>query len=131
MATFTSYDAVGLKEDISDIITNISPTKTPFQSMIGREKVTQRAFSWQEDSYRAQATNAQAEGFDATFITATPTVMRANNTQILAEAVQVSGSMDATSTYGRARESAYQLAKSAAQVKRDLEYALIGVDQAA
>lgn len=131
MPVFTSYDAVGLKEDVSDIITNISPTKTPFQSMIGREKVTQKLFQWQEDSLRAAAVNAQVEGFDASFVTVTPTVMRSNVTQILAEASQVSGSMDVTSVYGRAKESAYQLAKSAAQVKRDLEVALVGQDQAA
>lgn len=126
MPLFTSYDAVGLKEDVSDIITNISPTKTPFQTTIGREKITQKFFQWQEDSLRAAAKNAQTEGFDAQFITVVPTVMRNNNTQILAEAVQVSGTMDVTSTYGRARESAYQLAKSAAAVKRDLEIALVG-----
>jgi len=131
MPLFTSYDAVGLKEDVSDIITNISPTKTPFQSMIGREKITQKYFQWQEDSLCAAAVNAQTEGFDANFVTVTPTVMRTNNTQILAEASQVSGTMDVTSTYGRAKESAYQLAKSAAQVKRDLEVALVGNDVSA
>jgi Family of unknown function (DUF5309) len=130
MPVFTAYDAVGLKEDISDIITNISPRKTPFQDGIGNEKVTQKFYQWQEDSLRAVATNAQAEGFDAAFITVNPTVMRNNQTQILAEASQVSGSLDATSVYGRARESAYQLAKSAAQVKRDLENALVGIDNA-
>jgi Family of unknown function (DUF5309) len=126
MATYTSYDAVGLKEDVSNIITNITPTKTPFQSAIGREKITQRWFQWQEDSLRATQVNAQVEGFNAAYIQAVPTAMRHNTTQIFAEAVQVSGSMEATSTYGRARESAYQLAKSAAQVKRDLEAALVG-----
>lgn len=128
MATFTEYEAVGLKEDISDVITNISPTKTPFQSAIGSEKVTQKYYQWQEDSLRATATNAQTEGFTASSVTVTPTVMRANYTQILAETVAVSGSMDAASTYGRARETAYQMAKSAAQVKRDLEYHMVGVD---
>jgi Family of unknown function (DUF5309) len=128
MAVFTAYDAVGLKEDISDIITNISPRKTPFQDGIGNEKITQKLFQWQEDSLRAVAANAQQEGFDAAFITVNPTVMRSNNTQILAEASQVSGSLDATSVYGRAKESAYQLAKSAAQVKRDLENAMVGAD---
>lgn len=128
MAIFTSYDAVGLKEDISPVISNISPRKTPFQTGIGNEKVTQKLFQWQEDTLRAVAANAQSEGFDASFITVSPTTMRSNNTQILAEASQVSGSMDATSTYGRARESAYQLAKSAAQVKRDLENAFVGAD---
>lgn len=130
MPIFTSYDAVGIREDISDIITNISPTKTPFQSSIGREKVTQKFFQWQEDSLRAANINAVTEGADATFITVQPTVMRNNITQIFMEASQVSGTMEVTSTYGRARESAYQLAKSAAQVKRDLEVALVGSSQA-
>ncbi|MEX3935072.1 hypothetical protein AB4Y32_25320 [Paraburkholderia phymatum] len=31
---FKTYDQVGIKEDISDVISNISPTTTPFQSMI-------------------------------------------------------------------------------------------------
>jgi hypothetical protein len=128
MALFTEYEAIGLKEDISDVITNISPTKTPFQSGCGTEKVTQKLFQWQEDSLRAAATNAQTEGFDGVDVTATPTVMRSNVTQILAETVKVSGSLDASSSYGRARETAYQLAKSAAQVKRDLENAMVGVD---
>jgi hypothetical protein len=131
VANFTSYDAVGIKEDVSDIISNISPTKTPFQSDIGNEKVTQRLFDWQEDSLRAVAPNAQIEGADASFVTVVPTVLRANNTQILMEAVQVTGSMDATSSYGRAKESAYQLAKSAAQCKRDLENAYVGTKQTA
>lgn len=128
MADFTSYELVGAKEDISDVITNISPRKTPFQTAIGNEKITQKKFQWQEDSLRAAASNAQTEGFDASYITVTPTVMRENVSQIFAEAVQVSGTTDVTSTYGRARESAYQLAKSAAQVKRDLERAMVGVD---
>lgn len=28
--TFTSYSAIGLREDLSDIIDNISPLMTPF-----------------------------------------------------------------------------------------------------
>jgi hypothetical protein len=131
MAVFDEYAAVGIKEDISDIIVNISPTKTPFQSMLGSEKVTQKLFQWQEDSLRAVASNAQPEGFTASSITVNPTVLRSNVTQILAETVAVSGTMDVVSTYGRAKESAYQMAKSAAQVKRDLENAMVGISQAA
>jgi hypothetical protein len=130
MALYTQYDTVGLKEDVSDIITNLSPTETPFQSMIGSEKVTQKNFQWQEDSLRAQATNAQVEGFTASDVTITPTTMRSAYTQILAETIKVSGSMDNADTYGRAKESAYQIAKSMQQVKRDFEYALVGSAQA-
>lgn len=126
MATYQTYQTVGIKEDISNIISNISPTKTPFQSGIGSETVDNTLFQWQEDSLRAVAANAQVEGADATFITAAPTVMRNNRAQIFTEAVQVSGTLDRVSKYGRAKEMAYQMAKSGAQLKRDLENAFVG-----
>jgi hypothetical protein len=131
MATYQTYQQVGIKEDISDIITNISPTKTPFQTDIGNEKVTQPLFQWQEDSLRAVngTTSAVVEGADATYITVNPTVMRSNYTQIFLEAVQVSATSDTVAVYGRAREMAYQMAKSAMQLKRDLENAYVGSAQ--
>ena len=36
--TFQTYTAIGNREDLSDIIYNISPTDTPFMSSIGKEK---------------------------------------------------------------------------------------------
>lgn len=131
MATYQTYQTVGIKEDISDIISNISPTKTPFQTSIGNETIDNTLFQWQEDSLRAVAANLQVEGADASFITAAPTVMRNNRAQIMTEAVQVSGTLDRVSKYGRAKEMAYQMAKSAAALKRDLENAYVGTAQAA
>jgi len=132
MATHVkTYDQVGIAEDVSDIISNISPTKTPFQSAIGSEKVNNTIFEWQEDSLRAVATNAQVEGADASDATHVPTVMRSNRTQILSETVKVSRTASRVKTYGRAREMAYQLEKSSKQVKRDLEHAFVGDDNAA
>jgi hypothetical protein len=117
---------------VSDIITNISPRKTPFLSSIGNDKITQPLFQWQEDSLRAvQGTgSAIVEGADASYITAVPTVMRNNYSQIFMEAVQVSGTTEVTLAHGRAREMAYQISKSAAALKRDLENALVGTGQA-
>ena len=48
MAVYTSYDQVGKAEDVS-IITDITPTDTPFFSMIKSEKVNARVFEWQEE----------------------------------------------------------------------------------
>src|SRR6185437_4364694 len=131
MTLFQTYEMVGIKEAISDVISNISPTKTPFLRSIGNEKLTNTLLQWLTDALRAVRSSPVLEGADATFITVAPTVMLNNHTQIFAEAVQVSGTTDAVSTYGRARESAYQLAKSAAALKRDLENAFVGTAQAA
>lgn len=90
MAVYTSYDQVGLAEDVSDIITDITPTDTPFFSMIKSEKVSARVFEWQEDSLAAAANNAQVEGAAFTAGTLTPTTMRTNNTQILSKVLTLS-----------------------------------------
>lgn len=131
MAQYTSYDQVGAKEDVSDIISNLTPTKTPFQSLIGSETTHNTVFQWQEDELRAVQANAQVEGFTASDATLSPTVMRQNYTQILEKTIKVSGSADKRDTYGRAKESAYQMAKAMKEVKRDLEHAFVGTDQAA
>lgn len=126
---FKTYDQVGIKEDISDVISNISPTKTPFQSLIKTERVANRLFQWQEDSLAAVGNNAQLEGFTASDSTMTPTTMRSNYTQIMAKTVNVSATADTVSTYGRAKETAYQLAKKADELKREFEFHLVGKAQ--
>lgn len=122
---YTVYEVIGKKEDVSDVISNITPTETPFQSMIGKESVSNVLFQWQEDELAAAGANAQYDGFDASEIAATPTTLRENYTQILAKAIKVAATTDAVSRYGRAKETAYQLAKRGAELKRDLEYALL------
>lgn len=122
MAAYTSYDVVGKKEDISDVITMISPTKTPFTTLVKEGKVHNTIYQWQEDSLASpNLSNAQIDGFVATDAAPIPTVMRNNVTQILAKTVNVAETTDAVSRYGRAKETAYQLSKFAAEVKRDLE----------
>lgn len=131
MATYTTYDQVGKAEDVSDIITDITPTDTPAFSMFKSEKVSARTFEWLEDSLAAAADNAQLEGADATMATLTDATSRTNQTQILHKAFQVSATADAIKTYGRAKETAYQLGKALKEIKRDLERAFVGVDNAA
>jgi hypothetical protein len=130
-ANFTTYDQVGKVEDVSDIITNISPTKTPFQTMIGTESIHNTLHQWQEDSLIAAAANAAVEGAVAPTAVMNPTVMRSNNTQILTKTAQATGTADAVKTYGREKELAYQLSLRSAEIKRDLEFAFVGANQSA
>jgi hypothetical protein len=127
---FQSYDVVGKKEDVSDIITNITPTKAPFTSLTKQETVHNTLFQWQEDKLRDPAANANAEGFTASPTARAPTVMRNNVTQIMQDTFEVSGTNDAVSKYGRGKESAREAGKSAAALKLDLEFAFTGTGQA-
>ena len=132
MAThIKTYDQVGIKEDVSAVISDITPTKTPFQTLIGNESVKNTVFQWQEDELRAVSDNAKVEGFEAADEDISPTVMRSNNTQILSKTFKVSGTADTVSTYGRAKETAYQLVKAGKELKRDLEHSFVGTGQAA
>lgn len=131
MATYQTYQQVGVAEDVSNVLSQISPTATPMQSLIKSEKVHARTFEWLETSLRASAQTALVEGADASAITISPATSRTNTTQILGEAFQVSASADAVKTYGRAKETALQLSQTLAALKNDVEKCLIGVDQAA
>ena len=130
MATFTTYNSIGMKEDVSDIISDITPTDTPMSTMMKTEKVTARTFSFLEDSLRAAGANAKVEGADSASITLGNPTERSNTTQILSETFQISSSSDAVSTYGRAKETAYQLGRTLKNIKRDLEFAYVGAAQA-
>ena len=126
MATFTAHTAIGQREDLTDIIYDISPTETPFMSSIGKTKATAVYHEWQTDSLAAATTaNAAVEGADATSATLSPTVRLGNYTQIVQKTVQVSGTLDAVNKAGRKSEKAYQLAKASAELKRDLETILL------
>lgn len=129
MPTYTSYDTVGAKESVADVISNLSPSQTPFQSMIRDQKIKNRVHEWQEDSLAAVRDNAEVEGADATDATLTPTVMRQNNTQILQKTAKVSDTAEEIDNYGRDKEMAYQLRKVSKELKRDLENTMVGTGQ--
>lgn len=44
--TFTTYDAIGMREDLSDVIDTISPLDTPFLSALKKSKCSARYFEW-------------------------------------------------------------------------------------
>jgi hypothetical protein len=59
-ATFSSFTVVGIREDLSDVIYDISPQDTPIMSSIGKTKATNVFHEWQTDSLAA-ATTANAQ----------------------------------------------------------------------
>ena len=124
--TFQTYQAIGRREDLSNTIYNISPSDTPFMSMVGRSKATNTLAEWQTDSLDAVAANAHIEGDDYAYTAVTPTVRLGNYTQISRKTVVVSGTQQAGNNAGRDSEMALQLAKSSKALKRDMETALTG-----
>ena len=125
MAVYQTYTTVGIREDLADIIYNISPTETPFMSGVAKTRATNTTHQWQTDALAAVAANAKVEGATITYPTLSATTKETNYTQISTKAVQVSGTNDAVTAAGRNNELAYQVAKSAKELKRDMETALL------
>ena len=124
--TFDTYDAVGIREDLQDVIYSISPTDTPFMSSAAREAVKNTFHEWQTDALAAAATNnAVIEGDDATLDASSATVRIGNYTQIMDKTVVTTGTQEAVDKAGRASELAYQIAKKSKELKRDIESTLL------
>ena len=122
--TFDTFDAVGIREDLSDMIYNVDPDATPFYSKSSRTKAKNTLVEWQTQALRASAVNAHIEG-DATAADAvTPTVRLGARTQIFKNAVVVSDTDEAVDNAGRAKELAYQTLLIAKEQKLDIEKAL-------
>ncbi|MDB5541977.1 MAG: phage head protein [Devosia sp.] len=122
--TYITTAAIGNREDLTDMITRITPTETPFMSMIGKSKATNTLHEWQTQDLASPAANAQAEGDDATAKTITPTVRLNNRTQISTKTVIVSGSQQAANSAGRKDEMGYQLTLASLELRKDMELGL-------
>ena len=122
--TFDSYDAVGIREDLKDVIYNISPEETPFYTKSRKTTARNTLVEWQTDSLRASAANAHIEGDATTANARSATTRLGNYTQIFKNAVVVPDTDDGLDKAGRAKEIAYQTLKIAKEQKLDIEKAL-------
>lgn len=124
--SFSTFSAVGNREDLTDAIYNISPTDTPFMSMVGRTKARNVLHEWQTDSLAAvSTTNAQLEGDEVTRSTSSPTTRLQNYCQISRKDATVTGTQESANSAGRKSEMAYQMAKRSKELKRDMEAILV------
>lgn len=121
--TFDTYNAKGIRENLSDIIYRISPEETPFISNIGKEDIQNTYYEWQNDALASAAANSALEGDDiASFPSVTATQRLGNYAQISRKLVLVSGTLDTVKKAGRKSELAYQTSLRAAELKRDMEF---------
>jgi hypothetical protein len=122
--TVTTLSAIGNREDLADIIYDISPMDTPFLSRASKSRATAVYHEWQTDALDAAGTNRKVEGDDATAATFVATTRVGNYLQIASKTISVSGTQRAVNSAGRADEYSYQLAKRGREIKRDMEFAL-------
>jgi len=127
--TLATYQAIGNREDLSDVIYRIDPSDTPFMSGIEREKATAVNHEWQTQALASVGTNAVLEGSDAVTDAVTVTVRTGNICQISDKVARVTGTQMAVDHAGRDNELSYQETLKGLELKRDMEYILVGTNQ--
>jgi hypothetical protein len=124
--TLQTYQNIGIREELSDAIYNISPEDHPYMSNAGRDRVENTFFEYQQDELAAvDADNAHLEGDDDTTEASTPPSRVGAHVQIFKKSFRVSGTNEAVRKAGRKSDLAYQKAKKSAELKNDIESALL------
>lgn len=119
---YTTYDAKGNREDLSNAIYNIDPFDTPIMSLARRRNAKARQFDWQTENLPTiDVNNAQIEGFELTRTASTPTARQVNVTQISKRDATVSGSQEASDAAGKGSEMGHQMALKSKVLKSDME----------
>lgn len=117
--------ADSVREDLADVIYNISPDETPFFTACSKTTSSQVYTEWQTDSFDDVVTNRAIEGDDPTAIAYSASTRLGNYNQISQKTVIVSGTSIASDQAGRSSELSYQVAKRGRELKRDIERALV------
>jgi hypothetical protein len=121
--THDSYDMNAIREDLSDVIYNISPTETPFLSSCAKTSASNTLHEWSTDTLRSSADNAHIEGDETTFEARTSVTRLGNRTQIFKNAVIVSDTDAGLNKAGRGKEMGYQILQVLSEQKLDMERA--------
>ena len=123
--THATNDMNEMREDLSDIIYDVSPVDVPFLSSARSMTVTSTKHEFLTDSLAAAASNAVIEGDDATTDASASTTRLFNHTQISDKVARVSGTARAVDAAGYGDAMDYQMMKRAKELKRDIEKSIL------
>lgn len=123
---FDRYDLAtsgdNVRESLTDVIYNISPTEVPLQSNIGRGSTSNTLHEWQIDELAAVNTsNAAIDGADFGSDSSDEAQRIGVYMQISIKYLAVSRRANIVNKAGRKSELAYQIAKKGKELRRDVE----------
>lgn len=124
MAEF-HYDDNAVREDLSDFISNLSPTENTLYSGLGKVKAAQPYHQWLNDTLKAVGTNGQVEGFTPSYAARTRPTRTGNYTQIISAEVEVTETEREALQAGFADRYSYEMEKAMTEWVDDAEYALM------
>lgn len=123
--TYSTTNAVGNREELSDVVSRITPEDTPIYSLIGTGKVVSVHPEWEIDELAPPGANVQTEGDEYTFGATTPPDRVGNYTQIFRKEGILSKTQEAVDNAGRVEKKKYQMLKKGVELKKDVEYSIV------
>jgi hypothetical protein len=123
--TFRTSSAVGNREELSDVVSRITPEDTPIYSMIPKGKCVSIHPEWETDDLAAPGENAVPEGEEYNFDAVTPPTRMGDYTQILRKDWIISNTQEEVSEAGNIQKRKYQKLKKGVEIRKDVEYAIV------
>jgi hypothetical protein len=123
--TFTTSNAVGNREELSDVVSRITPEDTPIYSMVTKNKCVSIHPEWETDDLAAPGENAVPEGEEYNFGAVTPPARMGDYTQILRKDWIISGTQEVVSEAGNVQKRKYQKLKKGVEIRKDVEFAIV------
>ncbi len=121
-----TYNDKSIREDLLDIISDVSPDENPLSTMLKTGSASQRTHEWLEDYISRPSSNTgEVEGSDATFSDLTQPSRRTNVTQIIRETFRVTDTQKEVKHAGMADPFEYQKKKALTTWKNRQEYAFL------
>lgn len=128
--TQVTYDNVARREDLLDVITNISPQKTPLLSSLASTTASNTFHEYLTDTLSSSAHNANAEGTAFNSASGSTPTRESNITQIVKDEVLVSGTELEVDNAGMSDPFKYQISKQTLEHAKDIERALMAGSRA-
>lgn len=123
--TMRTSGAVGNREELSDVVSRITPEDTPIYSLMEKGTCVSVHPEWETDELAAPGENAREEGEEYTFDAISPPVRLGDYTQILRKDWIISNTQEAVSEAGKVQKRKYQKLKKGVEIRKDVEYAIV------
>lgn len=124
-----TYQDASRREDLLDVVTNVSPSETPLLSGLPTGSAAKSTLhEYTTDTFAAAAANAAAEGSDFSAVDLTQPTRANNVTQIFKDAIRVSGTEMAVN--GVTDPWSYQVNKNLKEHAKDIELAFMAGSRA-
>ena len=123
--TFQTTSAVGNREELSDVVSRITPEDTPIYSLIEKGTCKSVHPEWETDALAAPAANIQLEGDEYAFGTVTPPTRLGDYTQIMRKTFIISNTQEVVDEAGNVQKTKYQKLKKGVELRKDVEFGIL------